>query len=108
MLMFTWYTYYCVKFFEKIIFIWGLNPSIMKIGLIYIPPMPYNTLRLFVALAVALLILQRLYTQVPVRQQDRKTLLISSLGFFFFQLFFTFGLQYTTAGEVCYESAQQG
>jgi len=80
-------------------FIWGLNPPIMKIGLIHIPPMPYSAIRLFAALAVSWLVLRRLYTPVPFKQQDKKLLLISSLGFFFFHLFFTYGLQLTTAGN---------
>ncbi|WP_196591326.1 DMT family transporter [Pectinatus frisingensis] len=80
-------------------FIWGLNPPVMKIGLIYIPPMPYSAVRLFAALAVGLLIFPRLCKWVPLRSQDKKTLFIASLGFFFFHLFFTFGLQLTTAGN---------
>lgn len=80
-------------------FLWGLNPPVMKIGLIHVPPMPYNAVRLFAALAVSWLILRHLCTWIPLRPQDRKALIISSLGFFFFQLFFTFGLQRTTAGN---------
>lgn len=79
--------------------LWGLNPPVMKIGLLHIPPMPYNAVRLFAALAVAWLILRRLCIWIPLRQEDKKSVLISSLGFFFFQLFFTFGLQLTTAGN---------
>ncbi|HWR43800.1 DMT family transporter [Sporomusa sp.] len=80
-------------------FLWGLNPPVMKIGLLYIPPMPYNAVRLFAALAVGWLVLRRLCTWIPLRREDRKALIISSLGFFFFQLFFTFGIQLTTAGN---------
>ena len=80
-------------------FIWGLNPPVMKIGLIQIPPMPYSAVRLFAALAVGWLIFPRLCKWVPLRQQDKKPLVIAGLGFFFFHLFFTFGLQLTTAGN---------
>ncbi|HWR07457.1 DMT family transporter [Sporomusa sp.] len=80
-------------------FLWGLNPPVMKIGLLYIPPMPYNAVRLFAALMIGWLILRRLCNWVPLRIEDRKALIISSLGFFFFQLFFTFGIQLTTAGN---------
>lgn len=79
--------------------LWGLNPPVMKIGLLYIPPMPYNAVRLFAALAVSWFVLRRLCTWLPLRPEDRKALIISSLGFFFFQLFFTFGIQLTTAGN---------
>jgi drug/metabolite transporter (DMT)-like permease len=61
--------------------------------------MPYNAVRLFAALAVGWLILRNLCIWVPLRREDRNALIISSLGFFFFQLFFTFGLQLTTAGN---------
>lgn len=79
--------------------LWGLNPPVMKIGLLHIPPMPYNAVRLFAAFAVSWFVLRRLCTWLPLRHEDRKALIISGLGFFFFQLFFTFGLQLTTAGN---------
>ncbi|CQR74278.1 putative amino-acid metabolite efflux pump [Sporomusa ovata DSM 2662] len=80
-------------------FLWGINAPIMKIGLIHIPPMPYNAVRLFAALAVGWFILRRMCTWIPLRREDWKNLTISSLGFFCFQLFFTFGVQLTTAGN---------
>lgn len=80
-------------------FIWGLNPPVMKIGLIHIPAMPYSAIRLFAALTVSWLVLRRLYTPIPFKAQDKNALLIASLGFFFFHLFFTYGLQFTTAGN---------
>jgi len=80
-------------------FLWGINAPIMKIGLIHIPPMPYNAVRLFAALAIGWLVLRRMCIWVPLRHEDWKALTISSIGFFFFQLFFTFGVQLTTAGN---------
>jgi drug/metabolite transporter (DMT)-like permease len=80
-------------------FLWGINAPIMKIGLIHIPPMPYNAVRLFAALAVGWLVLRHMCTWVPLRREDWKTLTIASMGFFAFQLFFTFGVQLTTAGN---------
>ena len=80
-------------------FLWGINAPIMKIGLIHVPPMPYNAVRLFAALAVGLLVLRRMCTWIPLRREDWRNLAISSLGFFFFQIFFTFGVQLTTAGN---------
>jgi drug/metabolite transporter (DMT)-like permease len=79
--------------------LWGLNAPIMKIGLMYVPPMPYNAVRLFAAFAVGWLVLRRLCVWLPFRPEDRRALIISSLGFFFFQIFFTFGLERTTAGN---------
>ncbi|WP_371381579.1 DMT family transporter [Sporomusa aerivorans] len=79
--------------------LWGLNPPAMKIGLMHIPAMAYNAVRLFAAFAIGWFVLRRLCVWVPLRKEDRKALVISSLGFFFFQIFFTFGLERTTAGN---------
>ncbi|WP_378955121.1 DMT family transporter [Pelosinus sp. sgz500959] len=80
-------------------FLWGLNPPAMKIGLLYVDPMPYNAIRMLVALVVGWGVLRRMASWQPLRREDWKVLLISSLGFFFFQLFFTAGVQMTTAGN---------
>lgn len=80
-------------------FLWGINAPIMKIGLFHIPPMPYNAVRLFAALAVGWPILRRMCAWQPLERKDWKALAISSLGFFAFQIFFTFGIQLTTAGN---------
>lgn len=80
-------------------FLWGINTPIMKVGLWHIPSMPYNTVRLFAALAVGWLVLRRMCTWIPLRREDWKALSISSLGFFFFQIFLTLGVQLTTAGN---------
>ena len=80
-------------------FLWGLNPPAMKIGLLYVDPMPYNAIRMLVALVVGWVVLRRMTIWQPLRREDWKVLLVSSLGFFFFQLFFTAGVQMTTAGN---------
>lgn len=80
-------------------FLWGINTPVMKIGLLYIPPMPYNAVRLFAAVAVAWFILRQLCTWLPLKRESWKNLTIASLGFFSFQIFFTFGVQLTTAGN---------
>lgn len=80
-------------------FLWGLNPPAMKIGLLYVEPMPYNAIRMLVALVAGWGVLRQLACWQPLRREDCKVLLISSLGFFFFQLFFTAGVQITTAGN---------
>ncbi|SDE16251.1 DMT family transporter [Sporomusa acidovorans] len=85
--------------FVLVAFLWGLNPPVMKIGLMYIPPLPYNAARMFVALAAGWLVLRGMGVWVPFKRDDWKALSISSLGFFSFQIFFTFGLQLTTSGN---------
>ncbi|MBP2625336.1 MAG: carboxylate/amino acid/amine transporter [Firmicutes bacterium] len=81
-------------------FIWGINPTIMKVGLLYLPPMPYNAVRMLIALLFSWLILWMSKTDKPFERQDIKLiLLIGAAGFFVFQLTFTFGVQNTTAGN---------
>ncbi len=80
-------------------FLWGVNPPAMKIGLLYVDPMPYNAIRMLVALVAGWGVLRSMGSWKPLQREDWKVLLISSLGFFFFQLFFTAGVQMTTAGN---------
>jgi drug/metabolite transporter (DMT)-like permease len=71
----------------------------MKIGLPFVEPMPYNALRIAAAVIVSWPILKWLANWQPLQRKDWKPLIISSVGFFFFQLFFTYGVQTTTAGN---------
>lgn len=81
-------------------FIWGINPTIMKVGLLYLPPMPYNAVRMLIALLFSWLMLSMSKTYKPFERQDIKLmLLVGAAGFFIFQLTFTFGVQNTTAGN---------
>ena len=81
-------------------FIWGINPTIMKVGLLYLPPMPYNGVRMLIALLFAWLMLCMSKTYKPFERQDIKPMLwVGGAGFFIFQLAFTFGVQDTTAGN---------
>ncbi|WP_425058818.1 hypothetical protein SCACP_34740 [Sporomusa carbonis] len=80
-------------------FVWGLNPPIMKIGLMYVEPMPYNAIRMVAALAVGWVVLKRMTAWQALQRKDWTSLIVSSLGFFFFQIFFTEGVQITTAGN---------
>jgi len=81
-------------------FIWGINPTIMKVGLLYLPPMPYNGARMLVALLFAWLMLFKSKTYQSFERQDIKPMLwVGAAGFFIFQLAFTFGVQNTTAGN---------
>lgn len=79
--------------------LWGLNPSVMKVGLMYIEPMPYNAIRMLAAFAVGWVALKRLGVWKPLQRRDWKAIIICSLGFFLFQIFFTEGVQLTTAGN---------
>jgi len=81
-------------------FIWGINMPIMKIGLFYLSPMPYNAARLLCALVVIVAALLFAGNYRPVARQDVKPiLLVSVAGFFVSQVFFVIGLQKTTAGN---------
>lgn len=81
-------------------FIWGLHPALMKFGLPWIPPVPFNALRLVLAMAVAWLAVFASGTYRPVAREDVKPLVAISLaGFFVFQLFFAEGVARTTAGN---------
>lgn len=71
----------------------------MKIGLLYVEPMPYNAVRMLVALVVGWIAFRRLGSWQLLQRKDWKTMIICSLGFFFFQIFFTKGVQLTTAGN---------
>lgn len=82
---------------------WGVNPPIIKVGLQYIPPQPYNLARLVVACAVALVALAMSGThRRPSRDDLWKLFRASALGFFVFQLFFTEGILRTTSGNASF------
>lgn len=80
-------------------FLWGINPPIMKVGLLYVEPMAYNAVRMLLALSVGWVVLCRLGIWQPLQREYYKPFLVASLGFFFFQYFFTAGVQITTAGN---------
>lgn len=81
-------------------FIWGLNPPIMKLGLMYVPAMPYNAARMIIALLAVWVALIFSRTYRPFEKGDlRKVFLVGVVGFFLFQIFLTLGVQRTTAGN---------
>lgn len=83
-----------------VIFFWGINPTIMKIGLVHIPPVPYNALRMFFAVATSWVIVKFTDSYEKIEVKDFKRLFtISLFGFFIFQLCFTIGVNMTTAGN---------
>lgn len=81
-------------------FIWGLNPPVMKIGLMYIPAMSFNAARMIVALLAVWTALLYSQTYRPFEKGDlKKAFLVGVGGFFLFQIFLTLGVQRTTAGN---------
>ncbi|WP_461206723.1 DMT family transporter [Clostridium sp. DL1XJH146] len=81
-------------------FIWGINPTIMKIGLIYMSNISYNFIRMLVALLVSIIILiiSKRYKRMEMRDIG-KIFLITLFGFFLFQIFLIWGVSKTTAGN---------
>jgi drug/metabolite transporter (DMT)-like permease len=79
---------------------WGTNPPIMKLGLQYISPLPYNVARLLVGSLVALLVL---WLSGSYRRPAREDLWLfartSIFGFFVFQILFAEGINRTTSGN---------
>lgn len=83
-----------------VVFIWGVNPPIMKLGLEHLPPILYNTVRMAFAGICALLAVWYTGQYRPMTKQDMLEILkLSIFGFLVFQLFFTWGVQRTTAGN---------
>lgn len=81
-------------------FVWGLNPPIMKLGLMYVPAMSYNAARMIVALIAVWIALACSRTYRPFAKGDLfKAFLVGTVGFFLFQIFLTLGVQRTTAGN---------
>ena len=83
--------------------LWGMNPPVIKLGLQYIPPLPYNVARMVVGSVVALI---ALWMSGSYRRPSRADLWIlfraSIFGFFVFQIFFTEGIQRTTSGNAAF------
>lgn len=81
-------------------FLWGINPPVMKVGLLWLPPLLYNTVRMLIALVCAVVALGISRQYRPIEKCDiAKILKVSVVGFFVFQFFFTLGIQRTTAGN---------
>ena len=81
-------------------FLWGINPPIMKLGLEWVPPILYNTIRMAFACTCALVAFRISGQYRPMARGDMWELVkLSCGGFFVFQLFFTLGVQRTTGGN---------
>ncbi len=82
------------------VIVWGINTPVMKIGLMAMDPLVYNTLRLVIAalLAAAALLYSGSYR--PMTAADlRQVAAISLFGFFANQVFIVYGMKATTAGN---------
>lgn len=83
--------------------VWGANPPVVKVGLQYLSPMPYNFARMVVATIVAMLALWLSGTYRKFEQEDlRKVLQVSAFGFLVFQVCFAEGVLRTTAGNASF------
>lgn len=81
-------------------FVWGIHPAVVKVGLVSLPFVAYNALRLLLAAPVAWLVVFATGRYRPLAREDVKAVLLISLaGFFVFQLFFVSGVERTTAGN---------
>ncbi len=80
--------------------IWGVNFTIMKVGLQSLSPMPYNTSRLIVATIISWILVYVFKAYKKINVKDiRKILLVSILGFAIPQIGITLGVNLTTAGN---------
>ncbi|MGI6711447.1 MAG: DMT family transporter [Bacillota bacterium] len=81
-------------------FIWGINAPIMKVGLMYIPPLSYSMARMVIAVVFSWLVFIRSHNYKPMAGKDFLLLLnISFFGYFLFQLCYAIGIKWTTAGN---------
>jgi len=91
----------CLLLFVALV--WGMNPPVIKLGLQYLPPWPYNVARMVVGSAFALLALWVSGTyRRPARADICMLLRAGTFGFFVFQMLFTEGIQRTTSGNAAF------
>lgn len=81
--------------------IWGINFSVIKVGLEELHPLAYNALRFPLAAGVLLLLLRmRPGPRPPIRREDWSRLVgLGILGNVAYQLLFIFGIDATLAGN---------
>ncbi|MDR0379136.1 MAG: DMT family transporter [Candidatus Accumulibacter sp.] len=82
---------------------WGINPPVIKLGLQYIPPQPYNVARMVAGSAVAVLTLwlSGRYRR-PTRADCWQFLRASIFGFLVFQILYAEGIDRTTSGNAAF------
>ena len=83
--------------------VWGVNSPVIKLGLQYAPPQPYNIARLLLASLFSLTLLACSGKYRRMARADLWLLFrISLIGFFVFQYFFIEGIQRTSAGNAAF------
>lgn len=81
-------------------FLWGVNPVVVKIGMRYIPPLPFNTMRMVIASVSCWIILYISKAYKKMDKKDLKELLyLGVFGYFIYQVGFIIGIKNTTAGN---------
>ncbi len=79
--------------------IWGVNYSVVKVGLEYLSPLTFNAMRMTIATAVLAMVAAFMNeTRWPSRRERWQLLLLGVLGNGVYQLFFIFGISRTRAG----------
>ncbi|MBS3765774.1 DMT family transporter [Candidatus Bipolaricaulota bacterium] len=83
-----------------VIFIWGLNFSLVKWAVASVPPLPFNVVRYTLAsvVIVALLLATEGWRDIPLRD-GLKLLVLGLVGHSFYQVLFIKGISLTTAGN---------
>lgn len=83
-----------------VIFIWGLNFSLVKWAVEAVPPLPFNVVRYTLASVVilAVLLAREGWREIPLRD-GFKFLALGLVGHTFYQVLFIKGISLTTAGN---------
>ncbi len=83
-----------------IVFIWGINTPVMKIGLNAMAPLVYNAFRMVIASLISGAAMFATGNYRPMAARDVRLLLsIGVFGFFVNQIFIMYGMNETTAGN---------
>jgi O-acetylserine/cysteine efflux transporter len=84
----------------SVVFIWGINTPVMKIGLNAMDPLVYNAFRMVIAalLTGGAMLASGQYRPMPAKDL-RYLIAISVFGFFGNQIFIIYGINVTTAGN---------
>lgn len=81
-------------------FVWGSNPPVMKWSLLHIDPMSFNAIRMVIACLISGGVVYWLKPAQRLERCDWPALFkLGAFGFFLFQVFFTLGVNRTTAGN---------
>lgn len=81
-------------------FIWGIKPTIIKVGLFEISAVQYNVWRVIFAMIASWIFLAISGEHKPIARKDIKNIFfVSVCGFFIFQWFYGIGIGKTTAAN---------